>query len=175
MKLFLAAAALILPHAALAASPLPDPVKNYAAYERYTHGEFRCDDRPYSKGCGNEPPGPIERRLLRLGFVPYYAYELAHGDPAERKRAIEVMKLCGPSGANDDDGVNVSCDAMAWDWRHRRYVEMCGTADSAALLADPEHRPRRGDPWVRWYRLNGESLKNARIDRADDVVNGCDE
>lgn len=93
----------------LAAVQLPDPAKDYAAYERFTHGEFRCDDRPRS--CRSEAdPGP-----------------------------------------------------------------MCDTAFSRHILRDkPNHRPRRGDPWVRRYRLEGESRHNARVHRADDVVNGCD-
>jgi hypothetical protein len=52
---------------------------------------------------------------------------------------------------------------------------MCGTRWSRHILADePEHRTLRGDPWVRLYIARGESLKDARIHRADDVVNGCD-
>jgi hypothetical protein len=58
----------------LAAAPLPDPATDYAAYERFTHREFRCDDRPYSKGCGNE----AERRRLVRSFMRDVGNPRAH-------------------------------------------------------------------------------------------------
>jgi hypothetical protein len=72
----------------------------------------RADDVVNS--CGDDAsdasPGPMERRLLDWGFASDDAHELAYAPPAERRRAVETMILCGPNGANDDDGDHVSCD-----------------------------------------------------------------
>lgn len=159
-------------------------------------GQFKCDDQPYAKGCGNsflkdvcperDKPGQCEReywacgpdgvdgdtspappRCNRPGWNPRtLEYEDAH--------SRWVDKVCGPSGANDDDGVNVSCDEIAWDWRHRRYVPMCGTRWDRHILADKrDHRTLRRDPWVRWYILQGVVPVDARIQRANEVVEEC--
>lgn len=93
---------MILLALALAGSPLPDPVKHPRAYERYTHGEFVCDDHPWrSRGCGLSPR---ERRLARI---------------AER--------ICGPDGAVDYDPT--PAHPQGWPhcnrngWNGHRYVD----------------------------------------------------
>jgi hypothetical protein len=88
----------------------------------------------------------IEHRLLRLGFMPYDAHQLARAPRAERKRALEVMILCGPNGANDDDGENVSCDGplpghLARSMPEYRACGWAGKADDTSPAAFRCARP----------------------------------
>jgi hypothetical protein len=110
--------ALALLLAAAHPGKLPDPARDYAAYVKYTEGQFVCDDEPYRKGCGNE---------------------------GHRLQAVRAERL-RPS---------------------------CSEPFAQHILRDPQHRAALRDPFVARFLTDGETIADARQDRATWVVETC--
>lgn len=134
---------------------LPDPATNYSAYEGYTDGQFRCDDRPYTPGCGN-----VEAMPSAEPSNAYWADVCLERDhpracmAAERKR-LRLVRFFMQNGYPLRDADEVSHLTGEELRMERLAARVCGRDGTVDMDPVPGHP--KGYPHCNRHGWNGHA------------------